>query len=82
MLYNEREIHALTVNICDIMNELPDDSYYRSKLLDFFRCLIYFNEKALVSNQILILKIMQDDSYSRILISVTPEEVERLIKQF
>lgn len=25
---------------------------------------------------------MQDDSYSRILINVTPEEVDRLIKQF
>ena len=82
LLYNEKEINTLTKRICEIINQLPDSSFYRSKLLDFFRCLIFFNEKALQSNQIMILKIMQDDEYTRILINVTPEDVEALIQQF
>lgn len=82
MLYNEKEINTLTKRICEIINSLDDSSFYRSKLLDFFRCLIFFNEKALQSNQIMILKIMQDDEYTRVLIDVKPEDVERLIQQF
>lgn len=82
MLYNEREVHSLTSQICEIINSLPETSFYRSKLLDFFRCLIFFNEKALPFNQILILKIMQDDSYKNILISVTPDDIVDLVKQF
>lgn len=82
LLYNEKEINSLTKCICDIINRLPDDSFYRSKLLDFFRCLIFFNEKALLTNQIMILKIMQDDEYTRVLINVMPEDVERLVQQF
>ena len=72
MLYNEREIVSLTTTICEIINTLPDESFYRAKLLDFFRCLVYFNEKALRPNQIRILKTMQDDSFSRIIIDVSP----------
>lgn len=82
LLYAEREIIRLTKRICEIINQLPDDSFYRSKLLDFFRCLIFFNEKALKDNQITILKIMQDDEYTRILINVTPADVEKLVAEF
>jgi len=39
-------------------------------MLDFFRFLIYCNGKSLKNNQILILKIMQDDSFKNIILNV------------
>ena len=42
--------------------------FYKSKLLDLLRFFIYLNGKTIKSNQILILKIMQDDDFTNILI--------------
>ena len=52
------------------MEKEPEDSFYKSKLLDFFRFLIYCNGKSLKFNQIQILKIMQDDSFKTIILAV------------
>lgn len=71
MLYNEVEITRLIKEICVVMEDDPEDSYYKSKLLDFFRFLIYCNGKSLKFNQIQILKIMQDDSFTKIILTVS-----------
>lgn len=55
---------------------------YKAKLLDFFRYLIYLNNNCLRNNQILILKIMQDDDYSQILTHVTVNIVRKLVGQY
>lgn len=60
MLFNEGEISKLIRKVCEIV-EKQTNTFYRSKVLDFLRYLIYLNGKPLKSNQILILKIMQDD---------------------
>lgn len=60
MLFSEGEIIKLIKRVCDIV-EKQTDTFYRSKVLDFLRYLIYLNSKPLKSNQILILKSMQDD---------------------
>ena len=52
------------------MEKEPEDSFYKSKLLDFFRFLIYCNGKSLKFNQIQILKILQDDSFKTIILAV------------
>jgi hypothetical protein len=39
--------------------------------MDFFRYLIYCNGKTLKFNQIQILKVMQDDSYKKIILNIT-----------
>ena len=82
MLYNENEIQRLTTDICNIINSLDKESYYRSKLLDFFRALIFFNDKNLKFNQIRILKIMQDDEYGNVLISVDKDRIAELVADF
>lgn len=51
-------------------------------MLDFFRFLIYCNGKSLKNNQILILKIMQDDSYKNIIINVDKALIEALVAQY
>lgn len=58
------------------MENEPEDSFYKSKLLDFFRFLIYCNGKSLKFNQIQILKIMQDDSFTKIILKVDEEEIK------
>lgn len=58
------------------------ESFYKSKLLDFFRYLIFCNEKALQFNQIQILKIMQDDTFKNIFITVTPSDVRELVAEY
>ena len=70
MLYNESAVFELISEICENIENEPEDSYYKSKLLDFFRYLIYCNGRALKSHQIQILKIMQDDSYFNIMIKI------------
>lgn len=57
-------------------------SYYKSKLLDFFRYLIYCNGKALTFNQIQILKIMQDDSYKSIILEVVSSRLSQLVDRY
>ena len=57
-------------------------SYYKSKLLDFFRYLIYCNGKALSFNQIQILKIMQDDSYKSIILEIVPSRLSQLVERY
>lgn len=59
MLFNETEILYLIKLICKTI-ETEKFASYTSKLLDFFRYLIYCNGRALKWNQIQILKIMQD----------------------
>lgn len=83
MLYNDTEILKLIKVICNtIEHEEMQLSYYKSKLLDFFRYLIYCNRRALSYNQIQILKIMQDDSYSNILIDVDPKRIGQLVAEY
>jgi hypothetical protein len=72
--------------MCDTIDEESHNSYYKSKLLDFFRYLIYCNGKSLKFIQIQILKIMQDDSYKNIMLrgdelDMLPELVEEYERQ-
>lgn len=69
MLYNDTQIYSLIRHICDLVDK-QQDLLYKAKMLDFFRYLIYLNNKCLRNNQIQILKIMQDDDYHSILIDV------------
>ena len=64
------------------MDKEDDNSYYKSKLLDFFRFLIYCNGKSLKFNQMQILKIMQDDSFKSIIISVDMNEIKELVHEY
>jgi hypothetical protein len=61
--------------ICVTIENEPEQSYYKSKLLDFFRFLIYCNGKSLKFNQIQILKVMQDDSYKTIILNITIQDI-------
>ena len=54
-------------------------SYYKSKLLDFFRYLIYCNGRAFTYNQIQIMKVMQDDSFKNIIFDITPAKIKELM---
>jgi len=76
MLYNESEVFSLIKFMCDTIEEEDKTSYYKSKLLDFFRYLIYCNGRSLKFIQIQILKIMQDDTYKNIMLS--GDDLERL----
>ena len=60
-------VFDLIKEICENIESERESSYYKSKLLDFFRYLIYCNGRSLKNNQIQILKIMQDDSYKNIM---------------
>ena len=83
MLYNDTEIVKLIKVVCNtIEHEEMQLSFYKSKLLDFFRYLIYCNGRALSYNQIQILKIMQDDSYSNILLDVDPKRIGQLVAAY
>ena len=64
------------------MEKEDENSFYKSKLLDFFRFLIYCNNKSLKFNQIQILKIMQDDSFKTLIIEVDIEEIKALVHQY
>ena len=82
LLFNYDDVRKLIKEICNSINAEPEGSYYKSKLLDFFRFLIYCNGKSLKNNQILILKIMQDDSYSNILLNVDSRMIEDLVRDY
>ena len=81
MLYNEMMVFDLIKMICENIESSPNDSYYKSKLLDFFRYLIYCNGRCLRTHQIQILKIMQDDSYHNIMVP-TQLDISPLIQQY
>lgn len=51
-------------------------------MLDFFRFLIYCNGKSLKFNQIQILKIMQDDSFTKLIVKVDEEEIKELVANY
>lgn len=68
MLYNESQVFSLIKFMCDTIEAESNTSYYKSKLLDFFRYLIYCNGRSLEFIQIQILKIMQDDTYKNIML--------------
>lgn len=76
MLYNESQVFELIKFMCDTIEEEDHSSYYKSKLLDFFRYLIYCNGRSLKFIQIQILKIMQDDSYKNIMLN--SDDLKRL----
>ena len=78
MLFNEEELNGLIRNICEIV-ENQGNTYYKSKVLDFLRYLIYLNNKPLKNNQILILKIIQDDSYKNIMMGLSPEKITEVV---
>ena len=81
MLYNEIQVFQLIKNICENVEKEPDHSFYKSKLLDFFRYLIYCNGRCLRSHQIQILKIMQDDSYANIMVP-THQDIQPLLQEY
>ena len=64
------------------MDKEDENSYYKSKLLDFFRFFIYCNGKSLKFNQMQILKIMQDDSFKSIIINVDMNEIKELVHEY
>ena len=70
MLYNETELSHLIMSVCENVDK-NEGKFYKSKLLDFLRYLIYLNSKTIKSNQILILKKMQDDDFTNILVPVS-----------
>ena len=82
LLFNQVNVRKLIKEICNAINSEGEDSYYKSKLLDFFRFLIYCNGKSLKNNQILILKIMQDDSYQNISLNIDTAMIEDLVKEY
>jgi inositol 1,4,5-triphosphate receptor type 1/inositol 1,4,5-triphosphate receptor type 3 len=75
MLFNEANLLKFVKEICTTIENEPEHSFYKSKLLDFFRFLIYCNGKSLKFNQIQILKVMQDDSYKKIILNVTKQDI-------
>ena len=81
MLYNEGEIQILIRLLCENINS-QNDTFYKSKLLDFFRFLIYLNGKTLKNNQILILKIMQDDDYRHIIFRYSVDIISKMVQQY
>jgi hypothetical protein len=69
--------------MCDTIEGEDRTSYYKSKLLDFFRYLIYCNGRSLKFIQIRILKIMQDDTYKNIMLrNEDLDELPRLVKEY
>lgn len=83
MLYNESEVFSLIKFMCDTIEGEDRTSYYKSKLLDFFRYLIYCNGRSLKFIQIRILKIMQDDTYKNIMLrNEDLDELPRLVKEY
>lgn len=82
MLFNENNIAILVKKICTVIENEPQSSYYRSKLLDFFRFLIYCNGKCLKYNQINILKVMQDDSYKTIYIKPELQDIKAYVAKY
>ena len=83
MLYNESQVFELIKFMCDTIEEESNSSYYKSKLLDFFRYLIYCNGRSLQFIQIQILKIMQDDSYKNIMLSSDDlDKLPQLVEEY
>ena len=78
MLYNDAEIQVLIKLLCENIN-IQNDTFYKSKLLDFFRFLIYLNGKTLKNNQILILKNMQDDDYQHIIFRYSVDIISKMV---
>lgn len=82
LLFNQVNVRKLIKEICNSINSEPESSFYKSKLLDFFRFLIYCNGKSLKNNQILILKIMQDDSYKNISLNIDSTMISELVEEY
>lgn len=83
MLYNESQVFELIKFMCDTIEAEETTSYYKSKLLDFFRYLIYCNGRSLKFIQIQILKIMQDDTYKNIMLSSDDlDELPGLVQEY
>ncbi len=56
-----------------------EGKFYKSKLLDLLRFFIYLNGKTIKTNQILILKIMQDDDFTNILVKTSTELINNYV---
>ena len=82
LLFNQVNVRKLIKEICNAIDSEPLTSYYRSKLLDFFRFLIYCNGKSLKNNQVWILKQMQDDSYSKLTLNIDTAMIEDLVRRY
>ena len=67
LLYSESDITNILNDVVTICTRIwynlgkhePLSSYYKSKLLDFLRVLMVFNNKAIKSNQILVMAQLQ-----------------------
>ena len=81
MLFNEGEIICLIRKVCDIV-ENQGDTFYKSKVLHFLRYLIYLNNKPLKNNQILILKILQDDDYKKIMLRPDQNMIADMVVEY
>ena len=81
MLYNTHELNKLIRIVCENVNA-SEGTFYKSKLLDFIRFLIYLNGKTIKKNQIQILKIMQDDDFTQILIPNSEEIIEEHVRSY
>ena len=67
--------------ICEHVNTVSLNNYYKSHLLDFYRSLIYFKDKQIMINQSRILAKLQDPKKNGIFYRVfnpTDEGSEKL----
>lgn len=69
-LYRERDVELLTEEICQLIEDTRMDDIYKSKLMHFFHCLIYYNEDVIKSNQATILAKLQDSKKTKIYFKV------------
>lgn len=60
ILFNEQEIEQTCESICEFVNEVSIQNYYKSHLLDFCRSLIYYKDQQIAINQSRILAKLQD----------------------
>lgn len=60
LLFSEREIGTISEMAIKCSNRRSISEFYKSKLLDFLRVLLIFNNKAIKTNQILIMSKLQE----------------------
>ncbi len=76
LLHAEPEIEQVTAQLVKLVKDEAGISYYKSKLLDFFRCFVFYNEKAILYNATLILSKLQDPNPAQIHYKFTVREIE------
>lgn len=69
-LHQEEDVEQLTEEICQLIEDHRVEDIYKSKLMNFFHCLIYYNEDVIKSNQGAILAKLQDSKKTKIYFKV------------